>query len=52
MLVPLCWWHHKVGIHGHVLRCTGTAPGGLRFELGLRGDGPPHAVYRSGEVRG
>jgi hypothetical protein len=50
-LTTLCWWHHKVGIHGHVLRCTGTAPDGLRFELGLRSDGPPLAVYRSGEVR-
>ncbi|MGH7336823.1 MAG: hypothetical protein ACREI7_04540, partial [Myxococcota bacterium] len=50
-LTTLCWWHHKVGIHGHVLRCTGVAPDGLRFELGLRPDGPPLAVYRSGEVK-
>jgi hypothetical protein len=35
----------------HILRCTGVAPDGLRFELGLRSDGPPLAVYRSGEVR-
>jgi hypothetical protein len=50
-LTTLCWWHHKVGIHQHVLRCTGVAPDGLRFELGLRSDGPALAVYRSGEVR-
>ena len=37
--------------HARVLRCTGVAPDGLRFELGLRSDGPPLAVYRSGEVR-
>jgi hypothetical protein len=35
----------------YLLRCTGVAPDRLRFELGLRSDGPPLAVYRSGEVR-
>ena len=50
-LTTLCWWHHRRGIHQHVLRCTGTAPDGLRFELGLRSDDPPLAIYRSGEVR-
>jgi hypothetical protein len=50
-LTALCWWHHQRGIHQHVLRCTGAAPDGLRFELGLRAGGPPLAVYRSGEVR-
>jgi len=50
-LTTLCWWHHQCGIHQYVLRCTGTAPDGLRFELGLRSDGPPLAVYRSGEVK-
>jgi len=38
-------------VHARVLRCTGVAPGGLRFELGLRSDGPPLAVYQPGEVR-
>jgi len=50
-LTTLCWWHHKLGIHGHVLRCTDVALDGLRFELGLRSDEPPLAIYRSGEVR-
>ena len=50
-LTMLCAWHHQRGIHERVLRCTGVAPDGLRFELGLRADGPPLAVYRSGEVR-
>jgi len=50
-LTTLCAWHHLRGVHAGVLRCTGVAPGGLRFELGLRSDGPPLAVYRSGEVR-
>jgi len=50
-LTTMCAWHHQRGVHGHILRCTGVAPDGLRFELGLRSDGPPLAVYRSGEVR-
>ena len=50
-LTALCAWHHLRGVHGRVLRCTGVAPDGLRFELGLRADDPPLAVYRSGEVR-
>jgi hypothetical protein len=53
-LTTLCAWHHQRGVHGvhgYVLRCTGVAPDGLRFELGLRSNGPPLAVYRSGEVR-
>ncbi len=49
-LAALSAWHHQRGVHGHILRCTGVAPDGLRFELGLRSDGPPLAVYRSGEV--
>jgi len=49
-LTTLCWWHHQRGIHQSVLRCTVTAPDGLRFEFGLRSDGPPLAVYQSGEV--
>jgi hypothetical protein len=32
------------GVHGRVLRCTGTAPDALRFEL-------PLATYTSGDVR-
>ncbi|TMA34462.1 MAG: hypothetical protein E6J87_06910 [Deltaproteobacteria bacterium] len=49
-LTTLCAWHHERGVHGYILRCTGVAPDGLRFELGLRGDGPPLAVYRSEDV--
>jgi hypothetical protein len=47
----LCAWHHLRGVHAGVVRCTGTAPDGLRFELGVRPDGPPLARYRSGDVR-
>ena len=51
-LTALCAWHHQRGIHGGagVLRCTGTAPSGLRFELGLRAGHPPLAAYGPGEV--
>jgi hypothetical protein len=45
----LCAAHHLRGIHAGIIRCYGSAPNGLRFELGLRPDGPPLAVYDSGE---
>jgi hypothetical protein len=49
-LTTLCAWHHLRGVHGGVLRCTGAAPGRLRFELGVRAGRPPLAVYASGDV--
>jgi hypothetical protein len=49
-LTALCAWHHQLGIHAGVVRCTGAAPGGLRFELGLRSGQPPLVVYGPGEV--
>ena len=48
----LCAWHHLRGVHAGVVRCTGRAPHGLRFELGVRRGKPPLAVYRSGDVAG
>lgn len=50
-LTTLCARHHLRDVHGGVVRCTGAAPHGLRFELGLRADAPPLVVYRSGEVK-
>jgi hypothetical protein len=47
----LCAWHHHRGIHAGIVRCTGDAPAGLRFDLGVRRDGPPLASFRSGDVR-
>jgi hypothetical protein len=47
--VSLCAWHHRRGIHAGVISCSGTAPHGLRFSLGLRETGPPLAVYASGD---
>ena len=44
----LCAWHHLRGVHGGIVRCTGRAPEGLRFELGLRANRPPLAVYVPG----
>jgi hypothetical protein len=49
-LTTLCAWHHLRGVHGGVLRCTGTAPDGLRFTLGLRAAHAPLAVYGPGDV--
>lgn len=47
----LCAWHHLRGVHRGIVRCTGKAPRGLRFELGVRASGPPLAVFASGDVR-
>jgi hypothetical protein len=46
--VTLCAFHHLRGVHGGrpSVRVGGRAPGGLRFELGLRRGGPPLACYR------
>ena len=41
----LCAWHHLRGVHAGVVRCSGTAPDGLRFELGLRRGRAPLASY-------
>lgn len=46
----LCAWHHLRGVHGGVVRCTGVAPDGLRFALGVRRNGAAAAVYGAGEV--
>ncbi len=44
----LCAWHHHRGVHAGRVRCTGTAPDGLRFELGLRASRPPLLGYPAG----
>ena len=46
----LCAWHHLRGVHAGVVRCTGVAPHGLRFELGVRHDVASLAVYEAGDV--
>jgi hypothetical protein len=47
--LTLCAHHHLRGVHAGIVRITGRAPGRLRYELGLRRDAPPLAVYRSGD---
>jgi hypothetical protein len=47
----LCAWHHLRAVHRGLVRCTGTAPHSLRFELGLRPSAPPLLTYVSGELR-
>lgn len=49
-LITLCVAHHLRGVHGGTLAITGKAPDDLLFQLGIRPDGPPLAVYRSGGV--
>jgi hypothetical protein len=45
----LCAWHHLRGIHAGIVRCRGAAPARLRFELGVRADGPPLVTFGPGE---
>ena len=47
----LCAWHHLRGVHAARVRCHGTAPGGLVFELGLRTGRAPLLRYTPGEQR-
>ena len=46
----LCAWHHQRGVHAGRVRCTGRAPDGLRFDLGLRADRAPLVSYGSGDI--
>ncbi len=46
----LCAFHHLRGIHAGTVRCTGRAPEGLVFELGIRPDGPAVLRARSGDI--
>jgi hypothetical protein len=45
----LCAYHHLRGVHARRVRVIGSAPAGLRFELGLRPGQRPLLRYRSGE---
>jgi hypothetical protein len=45
----LCAFHHQRGVHAGRVRVEGSAPGGLRYELGLRPGLPPLERYRSGD---
>jgi hypothetical protein len=46
----LCAWHHLRGVHAGTVLCRGSAPGRLRFALGVRSNRPPLLVYRSGDL--
>ena len=47
--MTLCAWPHLRGVHAGVVRCAGTAPDALRFELGVRGLLPPLLTFAPGE---
>jgi len=47
--VTLCAFHHLRGVHSGIVRCTGRAPDGLRFALGVRTHGPSLAVSGLGD---
>jgi hypothetical protein len=46
----LCAFHHLRGIHAGLLRCVGSAPDGLRWEMGIRPGQRPLMAFRSGDV--
>jgi len=48
----LCAGHHLRGVHAGRVRVIGSAPDGLRFELGLRPGQQPLLRYRSGDLLG
>lgn len=45
----LCAFHHLRGVHAGRVRCTGSAPSGLRFDLGLREGRAPLVRYDARE---
>jgi hypothetical protein len=45
----LCAFHHLRGVHAGRLRCTGRAPDGLTWQLGVRPGRAPLATYTSGD---
>jgi hypothetical protein len=47
----VCAAHHLRGIHAGLVRCSGQAPDGLHWELGIRPGAEPLLAYRSGDVR-
>jgi hypothetical protein len=47
--VSLCAFHHLRGVHAERIRCTGTAPDGLTWEIGLRPGQAPLVAYTSGD---
>jgi hypothetical protein len=46
----MCAAHHQRGVHAGFVRCRGSAPDRLRFELGVRVGRPPLATYLSGDL--
>ena len=47
----VCAFHHLRGIHAKRIRCTGRAPGGLIWGIGIRPGKAPLATYRSGDIQ-
>jgi hypothetical protein len=39
--IAVCAWHHLRALHAGLVRASGTAPAGVRWELGLRAGQPP-----------
>jgi len=43
--VTVCAWHHLRGIHAGLVRASGSAPGNVRWDLGLRPGYPPLLTF-------
>jgi hypothetical protein len=48
--ITLCEVHHQHGIHAGRIRLRGTAPDGLRWELGVEPDQPPVLTVEQGYI--
>jgi hypothetical protein len=46
----LCAFHHLRGIHAGTMRCSGRAPEGLAYALGVQANGPPLLRARAGDM--
>jgi len=43
--IAVCAWHHLRALHAGFVRARGTAPGAVRWELGLRVGQPPLLTF-------
>jgi hypothetical protein len=47
----LCAFHHLRGVHAQRIRCSGRAPDGLTWQIGIRPGAAPLVAYRSGDLQ-
>jgi hypothetical protein len=47
----LCAFHHLRGVHAQRVGCSGRAPDGLTWQIGIRPGAAPLVTYRSGDIQ-